>query len=132
MSRDKSSVCLIDDDEVYQFIFRRQMEMSSLAGDIEVFSNGKNGIEYLISLLKTPEKLPNYIFLDINMPIMDGWQFLDEFSTIDKQITKDINIYMVTSSIDERDKDKANHLSNVKEYLVKPISEHKILEVLNN
>ena len=132
MSKDKSSVCLIDDDEVYQFIFRRQMEMCSLAGDIEVFSNGKNGIEYLISLLKTPEKLPNYIFLDINMPIMDGWQFLDEFSTIDKQITKDINIYMVTSSIDERDKDKANHLSNVKEYLVKPISEHKILEVLNN
>ncbi len=131
MKIDKSSVCLIDDDEVYQFIFRRQMEMSDLASNIQVFSNGQRGFDYLKGLLKTPDALPKYIFLDINMPIMDGWQFLDEFSTIDNQLTKDITIYLVTSSIDERDMEKANNRPEVKEYLIKPISEDKIMEVFN-
>jgi len=62
---------------------------------------------------------------------MDGWQFLEEFSALEDNLTKDINIYLVTSSIDERDVAKANRNSHVKEYLVKPISENKILEVLN-
>jgi response regulator RpfG family c-di-GMP phosphodiesterase len=63
------------------------------------------------------------------MPIMDGWQFLEEFSAIKNKLHKNINIYLVTSSIDERDIEKANKISDVKEYLIKPISEDKILEV---
>ena len=131
MKKEKSIVCLIDDDEVYQFIFRRQMEISNLASDIQIFSNGQKGFDYLELLVKTPKELPSYIFLDINMPIMDGWQFLDKFLTLDNQLTKNINIYMVTSSIDERDKLKAINIPQVKEYLVKPIAEAKIQEVFN-
>ncbi len=129
MNLDKSVVCLIDDDEVYQFIFRRQVEISNLASQILIFPNGQKGFDYLMNTLKAPENLPEYIFLDINMPIMDGWQFLEEFSTIKNELRKPINIYLVTSSIDERDIEKANQFSDVKEYLIKPISEEKIIEV---
>jgi CheY-like chemotaxis protein len=94
-----------------------------------IFSNGQKGFDYLLGSLKNPKDIPNYIFLDINMPIMDGWQFLEEFSSIEDKFTKNVNIYLVTSSIDERDIEKATKFTNVKEYLVKPISENKILEV---
>ncbi|HVD99234.1 MAG TPA: response regulator [Cytophagaceae bacterium] len=129
MELNKSVVCLIDDDEVYQFIFRRQVEISNLASQILIFPNGQKGFDYLKNALKDPGSLPKYIFLDINMPIMDGWQFLEEFSAIKNELTEDIHIYLVTSSIDERDIEKANKISDVKEYLIKPISEHKILQV---
>jgi response regulator RpfG family c-di-GMP phosphodiesterase len=129
MNINKSVVCLIDDDEVYQFIFRRQVEISDLASRVLIFSNGQKGFDYLLDSLKNPRDIPNYIFLDINMPIMDGWQFLEEFSSIEDKLTKHVNIYLVTSSIDERDIEKATKFRNVKEYLVKPISENKILEV---
>ena len=131
MGTDKSVVCLIDDDEIYQFIFRKQLEISNPASTVLVFPNGKKGFDYLKDTLKNPDTIPSFIFLDINMPIMDGWQFLEEFSALEDKLTKDINIYLVTSSIDERDVAKANRNSHVKEYLVKPISENKILEVLN-
>jgi response regulator RpfG family c-di-GMP phosphodiesterase len=124
-------VCLIDDDEVYQFIFRRQVEISNLASQILIFPNGQKGFDYLKKALKDPNNLPEYIFLDINMPIMDGWQFLEEFSAIKNELSKKINIYLVTSSIDERDIEKAGKISDVKEYLIKPISEDKILEVFD-
>ena len=131
MNINKSVVCLIDDDEVYQFIFRRQVEISNLASQVVVFSNGQKGFDYLLKSLKTSAAFPKYIFLDINMPIMDGWQFLEEFSALESTITQNVQIYLVTSSIDERDIEKANKFINVKEYLVKPISEDKILEVFN-
>ncbi len=121
---------MIDDDEVYQFIFRRQVEISNLASKIHIFPNGQKGLEYLSKALKDTDSLPQYIFLDINMPIMDGWQFLEAFSALKKELSKDICIYLVTSSIDERDIEKATHFVDVKEYLIKPISENKILEVL--
>ena len=128
---ENSVVCLIDDDEIYQYIFRRQVELSHPSSQIHIFPNGKKGFEYLLNSLKNPSTIPEYIFLDINMPIMDGWQFLEEFSAIEKKLTKDINIYLVTSSIDERDIAKANQIKQVKEYLVKPISEDKILKVFH-
>ncbi len=128
MTTDKV-VCLIDDDEIYQYIFRRQVEITHPSSQIHIFPNGKKGFEYLMNSLKNPNTIPEYIFLDINMPIMDGWQFLEEFSTIEDKLTKDINIYLVTSSIDERDIAKANQINSVKEYLIKPISGDKIQEV---
>jgi CheY-like chemotaxis protein len=126
---EKPVVCLIDDDEIYQYIFRRQVEISHPSSQIHIFPNGKKGFEYLINSLKSPDTRPEYIFLDINMPIMDGWQFLEEFSSLEKKLTKDINIYLVTSSIDKRDIAKANQIDHVKEYLIKPISEDKIMKV---
>lgn len=129
MSLAKSVVCLIDDDEVYQFIFRRQVEISNLASQVLIFPNGQKGFDYLKNALNEQDLLPEYIFLDINMPIMDGWQFLEEFSAIKNKLLKSINIYLVTSSIDERDIEKANKFSDVKEYLIKPISEDKIMAV---
>ena len=129
-AEEKPVVCLIDDDEIYQFIFRKQIEISNPKSQVHIFPNGKKGFDYLKDTFKTPDNVPRFIFLDINMPIMDGWQFLEEFSALEDKLTKDINIYLVTSSIDERDVAKANRIRYVKEYLVKPISENKILEVL--
>ena len=79
----------------------------------------------------TPEHpLPDIIFLDINMPITDGWGFLEEFHELKKTLGKDIKIYMVSSSIDPRDHNRAKNIPEVTEYMEKPVSMSKFSELL--
>jgi CheY-like chemotaxis protein len=125
-----SLICLIDDDEVYQFIFQRQIELCNLPHKVLIFPNGQKCLDYLYQTQQTPAQLPECIFVDINMPIMDGWQFLDKFAAFRTQLSKAIKIYFVTSSIDERDMSKAQNIKEVEEYLIKPISDRKITDVL--
>ena len=68
------------------------------------------------------EALPDIIFLDINMPFMDGWQFLEEYTKIKPTLSKQIVIYVVSSSISEYDIERARNNSNVSDYFVKPIT----------
>lgn len=67
------------------------------------------------------EDIPQIIFLDLNMPVMDGWEFLNEFSKIKNQIRKKIDLYVVSSSIDSRDIERAKSIDIVSDYLTKPI-----------
>ena len=68
--------------------------------------------------------LPDAILLDLNMPVMDGWQFLDEFISL--PITKEIHIFIMTSSIDPADIEMAGKYKVVKEYIMKPITTQKL------
>jgi len=71
--------CIIDDDETYIFNMKKLITFKKLCNNILVFGNGKDALNYMKHILSAPALLPDIILLDINMPVMNGWQFMDEF-----------------------------------------------------
>ena len=123
-------ICLIDDDDIYQFTFTKGLKGSNVAKKILVFSDGEEAMDFMIDNVANTEALPDVIFLDINMPIMDGWQFLDEIVKI--PTSKKVTIYIVSSSIDPMDLKKAKQYSVVTNYLIKPMTIANLEKVVNS
>jgi CheY-like chemotaxis protein len=99
---------------------------------IEFFSDGEKGIDFLKRNLSAAINLPDIILLDVNMPFMDGWEFLNEYKSLKTEIKKDINIYLLTSSNNPGDIAKAKEISALSGYLVKPISKDGIKNLITN
>jgi two-component system chemotaxis response regulator CheY len=123
-------VAVIDDDSVYQFTASRTLKATKLADQILQFPNGKEALSFLHSHAADASKLPDIIFLDINMPVTDGWKFLEEFQKLKMDFSKPIKIYMVSSSIDPRDLNRAEANPEVTAYVEKPVSLSKFSELL--
>lgn len=122
------TTCIIDDDPIFVFGTKKIMELSNFCKDFMVFNNGQEALTSLTPLLKSGKDLPDIILLDLNMPVMDGWQFLDEFIKIPSE--KKVTIYIVSSSIDPVDLYKADKYDAVSNYIVKPITVNKLQEML--
>ncbi|MGN6647654.1 MAG: response regulator, partial [Cytophaga sp.] len=76
--KNKATVCVIDDDEIFQFITKKSFERLNRNDDLLFFQNGEDALIYMKGALTGDKPKPDVIFLDINMPIMDGWDFLIE------------------------------------------------------
>jgi CheY-like chemotaxis protein len=128
MNRDKT-ICIIEDDPNYLMLTKKMIEFTSLFREILTFRNGKQAFEGLMEWKTKHNTFPEIILLDINMPIWDAWDFLDEFC---KEVGE-LNgmIYIITSSIDKVDEAKATEYALVKGYLKKPVSFEKIIEIFN-
>lgn len=124
------TICVVDDDEIYQFVIKSQIESRKIARKIIMFSDGELAIDFFKNTVENAEELPDLVLLDLNMPIMDGWEFLDEFIMLKPRLPKKITIYVVTSSINQTDIDRAKRISEVTDYIVKPISEETLLDML--
>ncbi|AXT58051.1 response regulator [Aquimarina sp. MMG015] len=122
--------CVIDDDPIFVFGIKKVMQLIDFCEGILVFKNGQEALNNLRAIISAKEKLPDIILLDLNMPVLDGWQFLDEFIKIPCE--KEILIYVVSSSVDPEDVLKATSYEGVSDYIVKPISVAKLKEVLND
>ncbi|MDT0687815.1 response regulator [Autumnicola psychrophila] len=120
--------CIIDDDPIFVFGAKKIMQFSDFCNSFMVYHNGEEAINGLKSIIIAKEKLPDIILLDLNMPIMDGWQFLDEFTQIPAE--NEITIYIVTSSINPEDINRAKSYNRVSNYLVKPISIEDLRKIL--
>ena len=123
-------VALVDDDKVFQLIATKSISATHLTKNILQFSNGLEAIEYIQSHISDARALPDVIFLDINMPIIDGWMFMEDYVNLKSKFTKPIRIYMVSSSIDPRDIERARSMSDINEYVIKPISQDKFRDLL--
>lgn len=114
-------VAVIDDDKAYQFISKKYLQLAGRVDNLLQFYDGLEAINYFKANERESEKLPDLVFLDINMPYLDGWQFLDQLCKL--ELAKDqITFYIVTSSPNREDIEKANNYSSVKGYKVKPIT----------
>jgi len=122
--------CIVDDDPIYIFATRKIMKMAGFCNSFLVFHNGKEALDNLKAIIKAGDQVPDIILLDLNMPIMDGWQFLDEFVKV--QHDKVITIYIVTSSIDPEDIKRAKSYEMVNNYVIKPVTEKKLQEILED
>ncbi|MBU2996577.1 response regulator [Cellulophaga baltica] len=128
----KKILCIVDDDDIYKYSVKRTLKNQELTRKIITFSNGEEAIEFMMDNLNKNENLPDVIFLDINMPIMDGFQFMEEYVKIKPTVGKEIVIYMVSSSIDSTDIKRAKSIREVSDYLIKPISPNELTDLLNN
>jgi len=124
------NLCIIDDDNVFQFLTRIIVEKTQMVKAIRIFSNGKEAIDFLYLSQNEPDKIPDVILLDLNMPIMDGWEFLDEFIQLRPHLGRKITIYIVSSSIDPRDIEKARNINEVTDYIIKPVTQEKFTKLL--
>lgn len=123
-------LCFVDDDEIYQYTIARSVRTHALAKKTLIFGDGEQAIGYLADNATNAEELPDIIFLDINMPIMDGWHFMEEFITLKPRINKQIVIYMITSSVDPIDYDHARRISEISDYIIKPIKPQMLKDLV--
>jgi CheY-like chemotaxis protein len=128
----KVNICLIDDDQIFQFTVRKMIEWINIEYKFCFFSNGAEAIQYFQQHSSTTEALPDVIFLDINMPVMDGWEFLRAFGAIKDRMIKPVTIYMMSSSVDETDIHKAKEFPMVNKYINKPVSRERFIELLTS
>lgn len=125
------SICLVDDDEIFQFLAHEVIQSTDLVGKVKTFSNGFEAISFLESVKDNPGELPEVILLDLFMPVMDGWGFLEKYLQLKPYLKKKITIYIVTSSIDPADVQKATSNSDVSGFVIKPLTRDKFLNTIN-
>ncbi|MGO2358061.1 response regulator [Mesonia sp.] len=120
--------CIIDDDPIFIFGLKKVMNSVEFSEEIMIFKNGEDALHGLIDLKNEPETLPEVILLDLSMPVMDGWQFLDEFTKV--KIEKKITIYIVSSSIDPMDYERAKSYNDIQNYIIKPVQTEDLKSIL--
>lgn len=125
-------VALVDDDKIFQLTASKTIKALQLSDNILQFENGEDALKYLIDNAMNTSVLPDYIFLDINMPFVDGWMFMQDYAELKGELAKEISIFMVSSSIDPRDIHRARSIPDVQEYVVKPVTKEKFIELLND
>ncbi|RWY47862.1 response regulator [Mucilaginibacter gilvus] len=114
--------CVVDDDEIYAFTVTRVIARAEIAEKTIFFHNGKAALDFFIANAGKNEELPDLILLDINMPVLDGWQFLDEYVKMMPKLGKKITLFIVSSSIDEEDYARARAIEVVSDFIVKPLT----------
>lgn len=130
MTNEPYHILLVDDDDVTNFLSKEMLRLYMASPKIDIAVNGQDAIDYLTERAGEPQHLPNLILLDINMPIMDGWDFLVEFDKIKQPGFEKINIIMFTSSVYYEDIDHARTYPTVKNIYSKPLDEQKIREII--
>ena len=124
-------VCIVDDDSIYQYTMTVTLEQLNNVENILAFSDGEEALNYLQENIDHQVNLPDVIFLDIDMPVMDGFQFMEEYIKIKSKVGKKIIIYMVSSSIDERDINRAKAISDIDDYIIKPFKSNQLKELIS-
>jgi len=122
-------VMLVDDNDTDNFISRRIIEITKFAGEVVIKNSGKSALEYLEENKNEIHKLPDLIFLDINMPIVDGFVFLYEFEKFSDTVKDKCKIIILSSSDNKRDIDKIVNNDYVIKFITKPLTEKALEEV---
>ncbi len=126
------TACIIDDDPIFIYGTKRLMEEVDFCETVLVFQNGQDAIDGLHNLTESGEKLPCVIFLDLNMPVMNGWEFLEDFMKIPNHNREKVAIYIISSSVDPRDLERIKNYEVVNNYILKPISKEDLESALEN
>lgn len=123
---------LIDDDEIFVFLTKKTILKVSADVEVQVFADGQQAISHLQYISGHSDLFPDAIFLDLNMPVMDGWEFLDEYQKLDDFPFNKVPLYIVSSSISPYEMDRSAGIPVVTEFIIKPLVKEKFLEILEN
>jgi len=116
---------LVDDNEIDNMINQKMLESANFAERYYIHNSGKSALDFLENLVgeeNASELLPEIILLDINMPLMDGFQFLEEYVELTSEMKRPIAIFMLTTSINPSDKERADSNPLITRFLTKPLT----------
>ena len=109
---------------------KKTIDASNVSSKIKDFKEGSDALAFLKEFCDVAEELPDIILLDISMPVMDGWHFLEEYALLMPKMSKKNNLYMFSSSISQIDIERAKNNPLVKDYIFKPLQKQRFLEML--
>ncbi|MBU2948529.1 response regulator [Zobellia uliginosa] len=125
-----SKTCIVDDDAIVVFSIKRAMQAMEFPVEPLVYENGLDAIESFQQMIAENMELPSLILIDINMPVMGGWDFISEMRGIWPKDIKEPTVYMMTSSISPQDIETAKAFNLENNYLIKPIYAEKLQSIL--
>ena len=128
-------VTIIDDDPIFAFIEKKLIEETNLVNQIKIFNNGLDALNFIKANAHKQELLPDIMLLDLDMPVMDGWKFLDEYISVKHSLDKKITIYVVASFISLLDMERIDRINEVSDFIIKPMTKlkfEKIVKALND
>jgi len=129
-------ILLIDDDDATNFINKVVIDSLAIDSHIEICNSARKGLDYLTCngaySNHTEYPQPGIIFLDINMPGMNGWEFLEEYETLPPDQKAHVVVAMLTTSLNPDDAKRGNENTNLSSFMNKPLTKEKILELLDS
>lgn len=124
------NVCIIDDDHIFIYGVKRLIQETSFCENLLVYENGQDALEGIQKRVHNGNELPSIIFLDLNMPMMTGWEFLDEYLQIDGKDPTQTQVYIVSSSIDPKDLLRIKDYKVIRNYILKPITPDDLQNII--
>jgi CheY-like chemotaxis protein len=126
------TIFLIDDDPV--FVYLTKKIICSITGECKIreFADGELAIDNLKSIAGEADSLPDIIFVDLSMPVMDGWEFLNEYHQLKPKLCKPIELFIVSSSISPQELERSKSYQAVTDFLIKPVAKGKIAEIMSH
>ncbi len=122
-------VLLIDDNEIDNFVAKKVIEKSGFAEKVIAVQSARNALDYLNTGNSSKDELPDIIFLDIGMPEMDGFEFLEEYEKLNKIVVNNSKVVVLSSSLDIDDYNRANRNKLVRKFINKPLSKKSLMEI---
>lgn len=119
---------LVDDDSITNYLNEELIKELGITDKVKVFENGNSALAYIYENCIKRKKCPELILLDINMPVMDGFEFLKVFNSLEFENKENIKIIMLTTSSNSKDFEQAKRLK-VKDYITKPLTPEKLMPV---
>lgn len=126
------SIYLVDDDKISNFVNEKLIQHAGIFEEVRVFQSGVKALAELQQVHKEQGQAPQIILLDINMPIMNGFEFLDELAQLPASFSQNIKIVMLSSSLDNGDKERAFAYQNVIDFFIKPLATDKLVALVRN
>ncbi len=124
----KINLLVIDDDDINIFIIKKIVEKTGFDINMVAKSNGKQAIDYLTEVIAEGAIFPNLVLIDINMPVMNGWEFIEAYQEIVTEQKADL--YILSSSVYENDIEKTKSYDSVKGFISKPLSMERLTELI--
>ncbi len=126
----KIDLLVIDDDDINIFIIKKIVEKTGYNINMVAKTNGQFAIDYLSTIAENNENFPQLVLIDINMPVLNGWEFLEAYDKLG--ISKRVDMYMLSSSVYENDIEKAKTYKTVKGFISKPLSINRLIELFDS
>jgi len=127
--KEKPLVWIIDDDDISKYLMKRNLKELSVTKIVD-FPDSVQALKLLEANMNLGEELPDIIFLDLHMPILNGFQFMEEFENITKSTSKNIQVAMLTSSINAEDMKRAESYPSISDYFIKPFKLRDLKKVI--